>query len=101
MKLTDVGQVICTRILDLRDNKRVIVKLGAPQEYPEPPDDYFCPYQIIGLGDERVRYAGGVDAFQALSLALKSIGAVLYSSTEARAGELSWLGQSDLGFPQR
>jgi hypothetical protein len=61
--------------------------------------DYFCPFQITGTGSEQVRYGAGVDAFQAVWLTLKMIGALLYSSPEGKKGDLSWFGQSDLGFP--
>ncbi|MFL6621613.1 MAG: DUF6968 family protein [Sulfurifustis sp.] len=71
---------------------------------PEPFDDginHYCPYQVIGIGRDDVRYAGGVDGVQALQLALKMIGADLYTSQEAQAGKLSWGGGKnlDLGFP--
>ena len=38
---------------------------------PEPfGADYRCGYQIVGIGDEKIHSAVGVDAFQALRLAL-------------------------------
>jgi hypothetical protein len=36
--------------------------------------------QIMGLGDQKVRYAAGEDTAQALMLTLQTIGAVLYAS---------------------
>jgi len=102
MKLNDVGQILGTRTLNLGESQTVIVTLGAPQKYPESEDDYFCAYQIVGIGDGRVRYAIGIDALQALFLTLKKIGADLYTTPEAKSGALSWVGQAvkgDLGFP--
>lgn len=98
MKLTDVGTVIATRELSLSAGKPVTVLIGKPEKFPDS-DDYYCPYQILGFGNQRVRYAGGSDAVQALELALKKIGADLYTSKEAQAGELSWHGEKNLGFP--
>jgi hypothetical protein len=98
MKLTDVGNVIATRELSLPAGKLVTVLVGKPEKFPDT-DDYYCPYQIRGFGSERVRYAGGSDAVQALELALKMIGTDLYTSKEAQAGELSWQGGKNLGFP--
>ena len=75
--------------------------IGKPEKFPDA-DDYYCPYQIVGVGNERVRYAGGIDAVQALELTLKMIGTDLYTSGEAQSGALSWMGGSkkgDLGFP--
>ena len=80
--------------------KTVTVLVGKPEKFPDA-EDYYCPYQILGLGNERVRRAGGVDAVQALELALKMIGTDLYTSKESQSGELSWSGgkKGDLGFP--
>ncbi len=59
MQLTDVGVQIATR--DLQANGRTItVVIGRPEKFPEG-EDYYCPYQITGIGNERVRYAGGLD----------------------------------------
>lgn len=99
MKIDSVGQVLCGRELALRDGKPVSVIIGMPQSLPDGHEDYFCPFQIIGIGNEKVRYGVGVDAVQAVWLTLQMIGARLYASPEARSGALSWLGQSNLGFP--
>jgi hypothetical protein len=100
MKLLDVGTVVATRQLDLSVDKTVTVLVGKPEKFPDA-DDYYCPYQILGLGNERVRRAGGVDSIQALELALKMIGTDLYTSKESQSGELTWSGgkKGDLGFP--
>lgn len=100
MQLKDVGMQIATRVLDV-SGKRVTVVVGKPEKFPDA-EDYYCPYQIVGLGNERVRYAGGVDAVQAMLLALKMIGTDLYTSPEAQAKQLTWQGgqsPGDLGFP--
>lgn len=100
MQLKDVGMQIATRVLDV-GGKRVTVVIGKPEKFPDA-EDYYCPYQIVGLGNERVRYAGGVDAVQAMLLALKMIGTDLCTSPEAQAKQLTWQGgqsPGDLGFP--
>lgn len=97
----DIGTVIAVRTLSLSGEEKVTVTIGKPKRFPEG-DDYYCPYRIVGIGNERVRHAGGVDAMQALVLALRMIGAELYTSPEARSGALRWMGRSregDLGFP--
>jgi len=61
-----------------------------------------CPYQILGIGDERVRCAGGVDAVQALQLAMEMIGSELYFKLNRQHdGKLRWEAgkEGDLGFP--
>ena len=99
MHLKDVGVQVATRILDL-NGKEVAVMIGRPEKFPDG-EDYYCPYQIVGMGGGQVRYAGGIDAVQALQLAIQMIGADLYSSQDARSGKLSWHAGSpgDLGFP--
>lgn len=100
MKIDSVGMIIANREIVLADGKEVIVTIGKPEKFPDS-EDYYCPYQIIGIGNEKVRYASGIDSIQALFLALKMIGADLYTSNEAKAGVLSWKGgeKGDLGFP--
>jgi hypothetical protein len=100
MQLKDVGIQIATRELQVKGKKAMVV-IGKPEKFSEG-DDYYCPYQIVGLGNELVRYAGGADAVQALELALKMIGSDLYTSPEAQAKQITWVGgekPGDLGFP--
>lgn len=102
MELTSIGSVIASRELSLSTGKKVTVLIGKPEPYPDG-RDFYCPYQILGIGAERVRYAGGLDSAQALILALNKIGADLYASAEAKAGQLSWTtggDVGDLGFPK-
>ena len=100
MNLTSVGIVIATREFRLSAGKTVTVLIGKPEKFPDS-DDYYCPYQILGLGNERIRRAGGSDSMQALELTLKKIGADLYTSKEFQSGELTWPGgkAGDLGLP--
>ena len=100
MKLDSVGTVIAARELAIDGAKKVQVIIGKPEKFPDS-SDYYCPYQITGIGNERIRYAGGVDAVQAFQLALNMIGADLYTSKEAKAGKLNWEAgeKGDLGFP--
>lgn len=67
MKVTALGEVIASRRLHLIDEptRQVVVQIGRPQPV-DGSTDFFCPYQVIGLGDEKVRYAMGVDSVQAL-----------------------------------
>jgi hypothetical protein len=81
------------------ERSAVSVIMGKLQRFPDGHEDYFCPFQITGIGDEKVRYGAGIDAFQAVYLTLQMIGAILYTMPEAKSGALSWLGQSNFGFP--
>jgi hypothetical protein len=100
MQLTSIGELIAKRELDLAGQGKVTVLIGMPKKCADD-DDYYCPYQIVGIGNERVRYAVGVDEVQALQLVQKMIGTDLYTSKEAASGALDWKGgdKGDLGFP--
>ena len=65
-------------------------------------DAYFEYLRSTGLGDDSIRYGDGEDAVQALTLTLKRIGVLLYTSSEAKSGLLTWncaTTAGDLGFP--
>jgi hypothetical protein len=69
----ELGEVIAKRRLSVTGQPalEIWVVLGTPGPFPDAPDgDHYCPYQIKGIGDEELRYAGGVDSLQALELAL-------------------------------
>ena len=102
MKLTSIGQKYLVRKLELKSTiKKVIeVKIGFPQKFPDS-TDYFCPYQILGLGNENIDYCGGIDEVQAVLLSMERIGEILYASDEYKNGDLHWEGSTEgnLGFP--
>ena len=105
MKLTELGDIIADRKLSLKANngdleRTVNVLLGRPQVFSDS-SDYYCPYQIKGAGDEKIRHVGGVDAFQAIHLALQTLGAELQALNQKLDGKLHWDGDRDgsLGFP--
>ncbi len=101
MKPTSLGTIVAERRLRLVDKPPVVISIGKPEPFPDS-NGYYCPYRILGLSDGQIRHAGGEDAVQALLLALKRVGADLYTSAEAKAGLLTWeagSSKSDLGFP--
>jgi hypothetical protein len=101
MKPVKLGIVIATRELTLASATTVTVRIGKPELFSDGLN-WYCPYQVDGIGNGRVRRAGGIDAVQALELALKMIGAELYTSAAAKSGSLTWDAASkpsDLGFP--
>lgn len=103
MLLRNVGQVLATRTFELREGdrrKEVRVLIGMPRRIPDE-SDFYCPYQIVGLLDERVRYTEGVDEAQALYLAMEASGTMLSATPEAISGRLTWYGEPSLGLPIR
>ena len=86
---------IATRVLiDARSKKRVTVKLWAPVEEAE--EEWSCAFHITGM--RKPERAFGIDAFQALGMALEGIKVRL----RERGGTYTWRGgeQGDAGFPQ-
>ena len=72
---------IAERTMEIYNNQGQVEQLniyiGKPEPDPLPGGDFRCPVQFIGYGDEKVRYAYGIDSMQALTLAFKLIDARL------------------------
>ena len=100
MELMDVGEIIGSRKYEIATTDgtgEVILYLGKPQPFPDS-SGFFCPLQILGVGDEKVRYAGGVDGIQALQLALRMAGSLLDTLAPDVRGKLRWEGSNDFGL---
>jgi hypothetical protein len=105
MKIESVGEVIADRELTLNrqghEPAEIHVLMGKPQRLPDHTDHY-CPYQINWLGREKVMAICGVDAFQAMQLALDTIGVEIEVIAKDSGGKIMWDAGSegDLGFPR-
>src|ERR1700677_5156013 len=84
MKLENVGTVIAERELSLDGTQNIRVLIGTPKQQTGN-DNWYCPYQTDGIGSGRIGISYGVDAIQALVLALSMVGAELYCSKEYEA----------------
>ncbi len=98
MEITAIRHPIAERELELGNGRVVRVIIGHPEPFPDG-RDFFCSFHIIGLARDKIRRAGGTDSVQALVLALDMIGATLHASAEYKASQLTWNGESYLGFP--
>jgi hypothetical protein len=96
----ELGAIIGERRLSLPDGQMVTIVMGTPQKNVDH-YSYFCPYKIIGFGDERLSRAAGADAIHSLQSALQKIGIDLYVLNLAHNGTLRWEAgeEGDLGFP--
>ena len=104
MRLRDVElrQVVAERVLILAPDGLVTARIGLPFTPPDYPNESWCPWQIEGLGDGRVRAAVGIDSVQALWLAFQRVGSELYMTEEYASGRLMAFpndAKGDLGFP--
>jgi hypothetical protein len=91
--------LIAERALVAKSDKGIFeikVRFGKPT--PHLKGDWFCPYQIIGLGRDEVRNIFGIDAVQALQLAMFAAGAELEQFSKTI--KLSFLDEDNLGFPR-
>lgn len=76
---------------------KIPVRIFLPQELSV---DWICRFTIGWPGEEFEMDVHGVDAFQALELALRTIGVMIYTSEHHKAGKLMWLEAGDgYGFP--
>src|ERR1700676_1126403 len=90
--------VYIERRLELTDGREGIIRFLQPVE-DVGQDSYRCEY-IIDWPDRRRTFFGfGVDAVQALIVAMCNSHADLLSSAEGKAGTLQWFGKRDLGLP--
>ena len=65
-KTVPLGRVIAMRRFRLHGKPKVVVELriGTPRDLEG--GDAYCPVQLVGVGDEKVRPVFGVDRVQAL-----------------------------------
>jgi hypothetical protein len=91
----DFDQAIAERALDSNTGK-VVVKLGPPRT--DEAGMWYCPYKIEGLPDEPnyAMFGGGIDAIQAIIIALANLGAYLNHRKDEL--ELSFYNTDFLGF---
>ena len=104
MVVNDIGDVIAERILKRSVNgghaEDVIIRLGKPQQFSDN-SGFYSPFEVVGVGERKIRYAAGVDAFQSLQLALRMISTLLHHYRHEPSDEMFFLEPGDdLGFPE-
>ena len=89
--------IIATRHLVLRDKHRDIdipIRIHAPEKAEV---DWICRFEIGWPKGKVERWGSGVDAVQALLIAMQMIGAEVYASSQHQSGRLEWL-EADRGY---
>jgi hypothetical protein len=68
----ELGEVIAERRLRVEGepDRDVRVRIGRPRPFDATESDFYCPFQVVGVGDERIHTTGGIDGVQALELAI-------------------------------
>jgi len=94
-----LGTVMAERSLTLvgQGDSLARIRVGKPRK-DRATGDYFCPFILVGVGEEKVRQAWGIDSMQALQNALQAIRIEL----APHADNLRWEGGQEgwLGFSQ-
>jgi len=99
----ELGDVIADRRLVFEATegwtRDVSVKIGRPvRDTSAPRETWVCPYEIQGLGTGRAMGIFGVDAMQALVLAIHTIPSELAAYARNPGGRFLHLGRVDTSF---
>jgi len=89
-KMTEV--IAVRRLWWEQDSSRQLLEsIGKPTQSPDTHGEFYCPIQTSGFGnDEHVETIFGVDAFQALELAMRYVGWRLFAIDRESGGHLRW-----------
>ena len=102
MYIDDLGEIIAVRKFGFVDDEKakIEVRVGKPRPF-DGSSGWYCPFQIVGIGGEEIKYAAGVDAMQSLQTVMVLIGATLEYFNGQVNDRLRWEGstEKDLGFP--
>lgn len=81
--------------------RQLLVSIGKPTQMSDTKGEFYCPIQTSGFGDdERVEAIFGVDAFQALELAMRYVGWRLSAIDRENGGRLRWEFGDDCRIPK-
>ncbi len=100
------GRAIAERTYHLQTPtgvRLVTIRIGQPVPDPKPGGDWLCPVAFRGAPRGRLpsgtQAVYGVDALQAMVLALGYAQQTLAQLQRESGGKLTWLGSADLGLP--
>ncbi|GAA2677940.1 DUF6968 family protein [Nonomuraea recticatena] len=101
--MDEIGEVMAERQVEAvaadGARTRVTVRFGRPcPDALSEHGDWCCPHQILGLGEEGVGAAFGVDSLQALLLSVYKARLELEERARAASVRLDWLGLPDIGL---
>lgn len=106
MTRLQLGRVIAQRVYQLQTEvgiRPVTLRIGQPVPDPDPDGDWVCPVEFRGAprgqlpaGTQSVH---GVDALQAIVLAVGYAQRELLQLQRRYPEKLTWLGSPDLGLP--
>lgn len=97
-----LGELLAEREYEATESRggearKVLLRIGMPRLATESGGHWVCPVQILGIGDDSLLEAAGIDAVQALHLGMVMAGVKL--TYPPRGVTITWHGGSDLGLP--
>ena len=102
-----INNIIIERTLTNRDPKgkplKVQVLIGQPNKRKNIKtnlEDWYCPYQILGIGDNTTAVTFGMDSIQALYHTMMIIGERLKLKDSQGEYLLTWNDVPNFGFPK-
>ena len=103
-KIDDVQDIIATRelvyISDGGGREKAIVEIGKPYQLTDA-GDYLCPYRVGSKSYEHLFGSVGIDSFQALDLAMKTMEAELTFWVRSKGGSFEFLGEPGTGLEKQ
>lgn len=78
--------------------QEVVIRMALPER--ENNGDCRCSWELAAPGYKRVQYAMGIDGFQAIHLATRTIGINLWCIAQEKGYQFTWEGSDDIGFPE-
>jgi len=102
--IDELGDITLERTFESHDSSgklgTVTLRIGIPYLFTESKTErkWRCPYQIIGIGPEKIKIAPGMDAIDALQLCLLFAETFLKEYARLDHVNLTWLGEEWLGL---
>lgn len=104
MREVPFEETIAERKMVLRRNNGevldVTLQIGRPVPFSHNPNDFACPFRLVGLSKEERMYQVGVDSAQALELVYRILPSWLQLTASIHGGKLETWGEAGHGFPE-
>ena len=81
-------------------SEKISLFIGKPYQISESDVSltWRCPYQIVGIGLEKIKEGPGIDSIDAMLMSLQIAEAYLKSYGQTEGKTITWLGEDDLGL---
>jgi hypothetical protein len=100
----DIVEVILERVFESTDtnglSQKITLQFGKPYAVSEPTSSLLwrCPFQLIGIGSDRVHEGQGRDSLDAFLVSLRIAEAFLESYGKRFNTKITWFDEEDSGL---